>query len=64
MTLHINLHLLYVRVSSGQVQKSKNYENPRSTSKVTTKTILLFFLNCFLFVISFEFKVTFEVQLI
>ena len=33
---------------SRQFQKCKNYQNPTSTSGDTYKTILLFYLNCFL----------------
>ena len=40
---------------SRQVQKPKNYENPRSTSKVTYKTIYII-LFCFLFVIHLNSK--------
>ena len=43
-----------------QVQKSKTYENPTSTSKVTYKTILIILFNLFCICNSFEFKVTHE----
>ena len=42
-SIHI-FHLLFI---SRQVQKSKNYENPRSTSKVTSKTILIILFKLF-----------------
>ena len=39
--LHINLHIYLLGVfNSRQIQKSKNYENPISTSKVIKKTRL------------------------
>ena len=46
--LHINLHF-YLLFISRKIQKSKNDENPTSTSEVTCKTIfILFYFNCFL----------------
>ena len=49
---------------SRQVQKSKNHQNPRSTSKVTYKTIYIILLKLFSICNSLEFKVTQEAQLI
>ena len=41
---------------SRQVQEFKNYQNPSSISKDTYKTILLFCLTCFVFVIHLNLK--------
>ena len=49
---------------SRQIHKSKNYENPRSTSKVTHKTIFIILFELFSICNSFEFKVTQEMRLI
>ena len=55
----INLHI-YLLFISRQIQKSKNYENPRSTSKDTYKTIFIILFKLFSIGDSFEFKVTRE----
>ena len=47
--LHINLHILFISFSR-QIKKCKNYQHPTSTSRVTHKNVLLFYLNCFLLV--------------
>ena len=55
-TPYILIYIFYTLFISRQVQKSKNYENPTSTSRATNKTIFLFHLNCFLFVIHLNLK--------
>ena len=45
---YTSIYIFYILFVSRQFQKSKNDENPTSTSKDTYKTILLFYLNCFL----------------
>ena len=45
---YASIYIFYILFKSKQVKKSKNYENRTSTSKVTSKTILLFCINCFL----------------
>ena len=45
---------------SRQIQSSKNYQNPRSTSKDTCKTILFILYKLFSIHDSFEFNVTQE----
>ena len=59
-SIYIFLYMIYFKISS----KSKNYENPRSTSKVTYKTISIILFELFSICNSFEFKVTREVRLI
>ena len=59
---YVSIYIFYILIISRQVQKSKNYENQRSTSKVTYKTIFIILFK--LFSNLFEFKVTREVQLI
>ena len=51
-------------IISRQIQKSKNYQNPTSTSKDTYKTILLILFKLFSIGASFEFKATREMRLI
>ena len=54
-TTHQLTYFLLLFISR-KVQKSKNYQNPTSSSKDTTKQVLLFYLNCFLFVIHLNLK--------
>ena len=51
-----NTYIFYLLFISRQVQKSKNYENPTSTSKLQAKQFLLFCLTCFVFVIHLNLK--------
>ena len=48
---YTSIYIFYILFISSQVQKSRNCQNPISTSKDTYKTILLFYFNCFLLVI-------------
>ena len=59
---YTSIDIFNLIIISRQVQKSKNYQNPRSTSKDTCKTIFLFKL--FSIGNSFEFKVTQGMRLI
>ena len=54
----------YFLLISRQIQKSKNYENPTSTSKVTYKTIFMILFKLFSIGDSFEFNATRETRLI
>ena len=51
-------YIFYILFISRQIQKSKNDENPRSTSKVTYKTIFIILFKLFSIGDSFEFKAT------
>ena len=54
---YTSIYIFYILFISRQVQKSKNYDNPTSTSKdIHTKQVLLLYLNCFLFVIHSNLK--------
>ena len=55
---YISIYILYLIFISRQDQKSKNYQNPTSTSKDTYKTIFIILLKMFSICSSFEFKVT------
>ena len=61
---YTSFYIFYILCILRQVQKSKNYENPTSTSKATSKTIFIILFNWFCICNSSEFKVTHEVQLI
>ena len=61
---YTSIYIFYILCISEQVQKSKSYENPRSTSKVTYKTIIIILFQLFSICNSLEFKVTREVRLI
>ena len=54
--------MFYILFISRQIQKSKNYQNPTSTSKDTYKTItpIIILFKLFSICNSFEFKVTRE----
>ena len=52
------IYIWYTLFTSRQVQKSKNDENPTSTSKDTYKTIFIILFKLFSICNSFEFKVT------
>ena len=45
---YTSIYIFYILYISIQIQKSKNDENPTSTSKDTCKTFLIFYLNSFL----------------
>ena len=53
---YTSIYIFYLLFISRQVQKSKNYENPTSTSKLQAKQFLLFCLSCFVFVIHLNLK--------
>ena len=59
-THYISIYIFYILFISRQVQKSKNYQNPTSTSKVINKTSLNFWIFISSICNSFEFKVTQE----
>ena len=53
--------------TSREVQESKNYENPTSTSIITSKTIFIIMINLFSISSTFKFEATWnsgEAQLI
>ena len=56
-------NILFIIISR-PVQKSKNDENPTSTSKVTNKTIFIILFKLFSIGNSFEFNATRETRLI
>ena len=62
-THYTSIYIFYILFISRQVQKSKNYENPTSTSK-DTKTIFIIIFKLFSICNSFKFKATGEAQLI
>ena len=53
---YTSIYIFFILFISRQVQKSKNDENPTSTSEVTYITFLLFYLNCFLSIIHLNLK--------
>ena len=53
---NISIYVCYILFSSRQVQKSKNDQNPTSTSKVISKTSLNFWIIYLLFVIHLNIK--------
>ena len=53
---YTSTYIFNILCISRQVQESKTYENPTSTSNVIYKTILLFCINCSLFVIHLNLK--------
>ena len=53
---YTSIYKFYLLFISRHVQKSKNYENPTSTSKLQAKQFLLFCLTCFVFVIHLNLK--------
>ena len=55
---YTSISIFYILFTSSQVQKSKNYENPRSASKVTYKTSFIIIFKLFSICNSFEFKAT------
>ena len=57
-TLHISLHILYIIFILRQIQISKNYQNPTSTSQDTCKTIFIVLFKLFSIGNSFKFKAT------
>ena len=61
---YTSIYIFYILFISRQVQKSKNDENPTSTSKVTYKTIFILLFKLFSMGDSFEFNATREVRLI
>ena len=61
--LHINLHILYLLFISRQIPKSKNYQNPTSTSKNRYKTIYIILFKLFS-IDSFQSKATRKTRLI
>ena len=57
---YTSIYIFYILFISRKVQKSKNYQNPRSTSKVTYITIFIVLFILFSIGDSFEFQVTQE----
>ena len=55
-----SIYIFYLLLSSRQFQKCKNYENPKSTSKDTCKTIFIILYELFSIGDSFEFNVSQE----
>ena len=53
---HTSIYIFYILFTSRQVQEFKNYQNPSSTSKVTSKTNLIILLNLFSICNTFEFR--------
>ena len=45
---YTSIYIFYLLFISRQLQNCKNDVNPTSTSEVTSKTIVLFYLNCIL----------------
>ena len=54
----MKIQQVHQKIHTRQVQKSKKYENPTSTSKDTYKTIYIILFKLFSICNSFEFKVT------
>ena len=61
---YISIYILYILFISRQFQKCKNDENPRSTSKDTSKTIYNILFKLFSIGDSFKFKAIREMRLI
>ena len=55
---YTSIYIFYILFISRQIQKSKNDENPTSTSKDTCKTIFIILFKLFSIGDSFEFNVT------
>ena len=55
-THYTSIYIFYLLFKSREVPKSKKYENPTSTSKVTYKTIFIILFDLFCICNSFEFK--------
>ena len=55
---YTSIYIFYLLFISGQIQKSKNDENPTSTSEDTCKTIYIILLKLFSIGDSFKFKAT------
>ena len=58
-----SIFIFYILFISRQIQKSKNYQNPTSTSKDTYKTIFKILFKLFSIGDSLEFKATREMRL-
>ena len=61
---YTSIIIFYILFIARQVQKSRHYENPTSTSKDTYKTIFIILFQLFSIGDSFEFKTTRETRLI
>ena len=61
---YTSICLKFLLVIPRQFQKSKNYQNPTSTSKDTSKTLFIILLTLFSIGNSFKFKGTREMRLI
>ena len=57
---YTSIYIFYLLFISGQIQKSKNDENPTNTSEDTCKTIFIVLLKLFSIGDSFKFKSTQE----
>ena len=53
-----SIYIFYILFNSREVQKSKNHENPTTTSRDTCKTIFIILFKLFSIGNSFEFKAT------
>ena len=53
-----SIYIFYILFNSREVQKSKNDENPTTTSRDTCKTIFIILFKLFSIGNSFEFKAT------
>ena len=61
---YTSIYIFCILFNSIQIQKSKNYQNPRSISKDTYKAIFIILFKLFSICNSFELKATREAQLI